>query len=114
MSIYGYVRVSSTDQNEDRQMIALREVPVPEKNIFIMKNIRMGLGMMAVGKIARFSVNGVNTVLPLLHRQKTTMKQTLLLESIWPPLQKQQKQDSVYVQLNKYPTIKQPMSRFLF
>ena len=37
MSIYGYVRVSSTDQNEDRQMIALREVPVPEKNIFMDK-----------------------------------------------------------------------------
>ena len=34
MNIYGYVRVSSTDQNEDRQMIALREVGVPEKNIF--------------------------------------------------------------------------------
>ena len=37
MSIYGYVRVSSTDQNEDLQMIALREVPVPEKNIFMDK-----------------------------------------------------------------------------
>lgn len=37
MSIYGYVRVSSTDQNEDRQMIALREVSVPEKNIFLDK-----------------------------------------------------------------------------
>lgn len=37
MSIYGYVRVSSTDQNEDRQMIALREVPVSEKNIFVDK-----------------------------------------------------------------------------
>lgn len=37
MSIYGYVRVSSTDQNEDRQMIALREAAVPEKNIFMDK-----------------------------------------------------------------------------
>lgn len=35
--IYGYVRCSSTDQNEDRQMIALREVYVPEKNIFMDK-----------------------------------------------------------------------------
>ncbi len=34
---YGYVRCSSTDQNEDRQMIALREVSVPEKNIFMDK-----------------------------------------------------------------------------
>lgn len=29
--IYGYVRCSSTNQNEDRQMIALREAFVPEK-----------------------------------------------------------------------------------
>ena len=36
-SIYGYIRVSSRDQNEDRQMIALRELQVPEKNIFMDK-----------------------------------------------------------------------------
>ncbi len=35
--IYGYVRVSSTDQNEYRQMIALREVGVDEKSIFVDK-----------------------------------------------------------------------------
>ena len=37
MNIYGYVRVSSTDQNEERQMIALREAGVHEKNIFMDK-----------------------------------------------------------------------------
>lgn len=37
MSIYGYVRVSSTDQNEDRQMIALREVGIVDKDIFMDK-----------------------------------------------------------------------------
>lgn len=36
-NVYGYVRVSSTDQNEERQMVALRGVPVPEKNIFMDK-----------------------------------------------------------------------------
>ena len=35
--IYGYVRVSTKDQNEDRQMIAMLEFPVPEKNIVIEK-----------------------------------------------------------------------------
>ena len=35
--IYGYVRVSSTDQNEDRQMIALNIVNVPAKNIYMDK-----------------------------------------------------------------------------
>lgn len=33
-NIYGYVRVSSRDQNEDRQLIALREMAVPKKNIY--------------------------------------------------------------------------------
>lgn len=37
MKIYGYVRVSSTDQNEDRQMLALKEVYVDEKNIYMDK-----------------------------------------------------------------------------
>ena len=36
-NIYGYVRVSSTDQNEDRQMMALRERDVPAGHIFMDK-----------------------------------------------------------------------------
>ena len=34
---YGYARVSSTDQNEDRQLIALRKAGVDEKHIFVDK-----------------------------------------------------------------------------
>jgi len=34
VSVYGYIRVSSRDQNEDRQLIAMREIDVPEKNIY--------------------------------------------------------------------------------
>ena len=37
MRIYGYVRVSSTDQNEDRQMLALRRHNIDEKNIYVDK-----------------------------------------------------------------------------
>ena len=37
MEIYGYVRVSSTDQNEDRQMLALRRQNIEKKNIYIDK-----------------------------------------------------------------------------
>ena len=36
-STYGYVRVSTREQNEDRQMIAMGEIQVPEKNIFMDK-----------------------------------------------------------------------------
>lgn len=36
-NIYGYIRVSSKDQNEDRQMMAMKELNIPEKNICIEK-----------------------------------------------------------------------------
>ena len=37
MSIYGYIRVSSTDQNEGRQIYAMQEVGVPTRNIYVDK-----------------------------------------------------------------------------
>lgn len=36
-SIYGYIRVSSTDQNDDRQWIALRQQSVPNHHIYVDK-----------------------------------------------------------------------------
>ena len=35
--IYGYIRVSKREQNEDRQVIALKEVGVTGKQIFMDK-----------------------------------------------------------------------------
>ena len=35
--IYGYIRVSTKEQNEDRQLIALSEFQVPQENIFMDK-----------------------------------------------------------------------------
>ena len=37
MNTFGYVRVSSQDQNEDRQMIAMREIGVQDSMIFLDK-----------------------------------------------------------------------------
>ena len=34
---YGYIRVSSTDQNEDRQLVAMKELMIPQTQIFIDK-----------------------------------------------------------------------------
>ena len=36
-AIYGYVRVSSKDQNESRQLIAMRKLSIPQKQIFVDK-----------------------------------------------------------------------------
>ena len=35
--IYGYVRVSSFDQNEERQLMALKKVNVPKENVYMDK-----------------------------------------------------------------------------
>lgn len=35
--VYGYVRVSSRDQNEERQLLAMKEREVPSENIFLDK-----------------------------------------------------------------------------
>ena len=37
MKTYGYIRVSSTDQNENRQLIAMNELQIPIENIYIDK-----------------------------------------------------------------------------
>ena len=37
MNIYGYVRVSSEGQNEDRQMLAMDELKIPKTHIFVDK-----------------------------------------------------------------------------
>lgn len=36
-NVYGYVRVSTREQNEDRQIIAMSEAKVPQKNIYMDK-----------------------------------------------------------------------------
>ena len=53
MKIYGYIRVSSTDQNEDRQMIGLRQADVPEKNIYIDKQSGKDFNRPAYKKLTR-------------------------------------------------------------
>lgn len=53
MNVYGYIRVSSRDQNEERQLIALREVGVPEKNIYLDKQSGKDFGTF-YGKTRKF------------------------------------------------------------
>ncbi len=37
MTTYGYIRVSTRDQHEDRQIIALQELHIPENQIYMDK-----------------------------------------------------------------------------
>ena len=36
-NVYGYVRVSSQEQNEDRQLIAMSDIGISKANIYIDK-----------------------------------------------------------------------------
>lgn len=37
MSEYAYIRVSSQEQNEERQLVAMRELQIPEENVYMDK-----------------------------------------------------------------------------
>ena len=36
-NVYEYIRVSTREQNEDRQILELKDLSIPEKNLFIDK-----------------------------------------------------------------------------
>ena len=55
--IYGYVRVSSRDQNEDRQMIALKEFSISEKNIYVDKQSGKNFDRPEYRKLFRKMIN---------------------------------------------------------
>lgn len=48
-NIYGYCRVSTKEQNLDRQLIAMKENGVPENNIYCDKQS----GKILIGKISK-------------------------------------------------------------
>jgi len=66
MKIYGYIRVSSIDQNEDRQLISMNELKIPQENIFIDKQ------------------SGKNTARPALQKLLAVVKRDdkIIVESV--------------------------------
>lgn len=56
--IYGYIRVSSNDQNDDRQRIALSEVGVEEKNIYMDKLFGKDFNRQQYKRLVRCMKNG--------------------------------------------------------
>ena len=50
MSIYGYIRVSTREQNEGRQLVSLQEVGITDKFIFIRDNLDQNI----------YNLNGLN------------------------------------------------------
>ena len=53
MKKYGYVRVSSVDQNEDRQLVAMRELEIPEIQLYIDKQSGKDFERMAYKQLVK-------------------------------------------------------------
>ena len=60
-STYGYIRVSSTDQNEERQRIALRGRGVPESCIYMDKQYGKELNRAKYKRTPKKSTHGNTT-----------------------------------------------------
>lgn len=52
-TVYGYIRVSTREQNESRQKIALQNFPVPEENIYMDKQSGKDFNRMAYQQLVR-------------------------------------------------------------
>lgn len=53
-STYGYIRVSSTDQNEDRQTAAMQEAGVDASNVYMDKQSGKDFNRPHNGEITEF------------------------------------------------------------
>lgn len=68
MPIYGYVRVSSRDQNEDRQLIAMKEKGVPANAVFIDKQSGKDFDRPEYQRMLRRLKNGDTLVIKSIDR----------------------------------------------
>lgn len=66
--IYGYIRVSTREQNEARQKIALRSFPVPEENIYMDKVSGKDFNRSAYQKMVGKMERGSLLVIPSIDR----------------------------------------------
>ncbi len=65
---YGYIRVSSTDQNEDRRKIAMDAKNVPRKNIFVVEHTLFALNHSRhLSKNDEMSVLSAETMVKISH-----------------------------------------------
>ena len=58
MKIFGYVRVSSIDQNEERQMVEMRKLEIPEECIFVDKQSGKDFNRISYQKLISELVEG--------------------------------------------------------
>ena len=74
MSVYGYMRISCRDQNEERQLIALRQVGVHERNIYLDKQSGRDFEREQYKKLLRRIKKTICSILKALIVWEETMK----------------------------------------
>lgn len=74
---YGYIRVSSKDQNEDRQLMALLEFNIEEKNIYLDKQSGKDFERPAYKKMIRKLKSGDRLILKSIDRLGRNYKEIM-------------------------------------
>ncbi len=94
--VYGYVRVSSQEQNEDRQLIAMEQVAVPEENIYLDKQSGKDFNRPGYKKLLRKLQEG--DILYILSIDRLGRNYEEILEQ-WRVITKEKKADIVVIDM---------------
>lgn len=94
--VYGYIRVSTKEQNEDRQRIALAEFSVPEENIFIDKLSGKDFNRPQYKKLMRKLRAGDSLVIKSIYRLGRNYEEIL---NQWRIITKEKKADIVVLDM---------------
>jgi DNA invertase Pin-like site-specific DNA recombinase len=92
MTIYGYIRVSSVDQNENRQLDSMKELEVPEANIYIDKQSGKDFNRQAYKNLVERLQSGDLLYIPSLDRLGRNYEE---IQNQWRILTKEQDIDIV-------------------
>lgn len=96
MSVYGYVRVSSIDQNEDRQLIAMWEIKIVMDKIYIDKQSGKGFNRPNYQKLIRKIKNGDTLYIKSIDRLGRNYEE---IQNQWRMITKEKKADIVVLDM---------------
>ena len=97
MKIYGYIRVSSTDQNTARQFAALEKLKIPKKNLFEDKQSGKDFNRPAYRKLLRKLKEGDLLYIKSIDRLGRNYEE---IQEQWRVLTKEKKVDIVVLDMS--------------
>lgn len=97
MQIYGYIRVSTTDQNTARQFAAMEKLDIPKKNLFVDKQSGKNFDRPAYQKLLRKLKEGDLLYLKSIDRLGRNYEE---IQAQWRILTKEKKIDIVVLDMS--------------